>query len=181
MQGDVALTKVLLAAGADPLVEEDNGQSVLELAKTQATVPEIVRLMENAIAEREVGADAEDDVVEVKKEEAEKTPSTAETAASTPFETALALLKPQEGGGEADDEEPQWLTGGDDDDDDADDDDEEPIWLTEEPTPPKAASKKRTNRVAWPEKAKEKEEKEKAGGSSSRKSARTPKPKWPTK
>ena len=60
------------------------------------------------------------------------------------------------------------------------DDDEEPIWLTEEPTPPKAASKKRTNRVAWPEKAKEKEEKEQAG-SSSRKSARTPKPKWPTK
>ena len=179
LQGDVALTKVLLAAGADPLVEEDNGQSVLELAKTQATVPEIVRLMENAIAEREDGADAEDDVVEVKKEEAEKTPSTAETAASTPFETALALLKPQEGGDEADHEEPQWLTGGDDDDD-AEDDDEEPIWLTEEPTPPKAASKKRTNRVAWPEKAKEKEEKEKAGASS-RKSARTPKPKWLTK
>lgn len=51
LQNDVALTRTLLAARADPLVEEDSGQSVLELARANATVPELIDLMERAVEE----------------------------------------------------------------------------------------------------------------------------------
>ena len=58
LQGDVGMAKALLAAGADPLVEEDDGQkkqTILELARSQAAVPEMLEVMEEAVARRAGG------------------------------------------------------------------------------------------------------------------------------
>jgi len=48
LRDDLPTARSLLAARADPLLEEDNGRSILELARSQA-VPQIVELMERAV------------------------------------------------------------------------------------------------------------------------------------
>lgn len=50
LQGDASMTQMLLAAGADPTVEED-GQTILELARRQGAT-ELVKLMQAAVRRR---------------------------------------------------------------------------------------------------------------------------------